>query len=109
MKTKTTYDQAHDVLRVNRVDATPFASREHPLDADLILHLDRDRHIVGVQLLYTSRMQGIWGVHPARHCLPTEIRTEVDNFMAWLDAGPANPDACAARKVPPAWMLAAQS
>lgn len=104
MTIRTTYDRQHDVLYVKIEGAHIATSREHPIDGDLTLNYDHDGRIVGIQFLWMRELRGMWAQHPGRHCLPGEIRDEVDRFMEWLDAGPVDPEQCAARPVPPQWV-----
>ena len=107
MKAKTTYDQRHDVLYAKLEGATVHASREHPLDGNVIMNLDQERRIVGVQILSVSELVGMWDVHPVRHSLPGVMCAEIKRFMQWLEAGPQTPDANVCRRVPPEWVLQA--
>jgi uncharacterized protein YuzE len=105
MFTRTTYDKQHDVLYVKDVLSRISYSQEHSIDGDLVLNYSREGRITGIQFLFVSDVKGMWCCHPGRHCLPGPIRDEVDRFMSWLDAGPKDPEQCAARRVPPQWCL----
>jgi uncharacterized protein YuzE len=104
---ETTYDRKTDVLYVKLHGARPYASREHPLDGDLVVDYDHERRAIGIRFLHVQAVRGMWDVHPARHCLPREIRDEIERFMSWLDAGPEDPERCAQRNVPPKWLVEA--
>jgi len=106
---RTTYDSKHDALYVKLLGARIATSREHAIDSDLVLNYDRDGDIVGIQFLLVSLVHGMWQAHPARRALPGALRDEVDRFMGWMDAGPPDPEQCAARRVPPQWVLEAHA
>jgi len=103
---RTRYDRDLDVLYVLDEREHVAHSHEHQIDSDLVLNYNRDGQIVGAQFLFVRELRGMWGAHPGRHCLPGAIRDSVDRFMAWLEAGPADPELCAQRTVPPEWLLA---
>jgi uncharacterized protein YuzE len=104
---RTRYDQKYDVLYVRYEEAKIYTSREHALDPDLVVNYDHERRIIGVQFLWINQVRGMWQVHPARHCLPQDIRLEIDRFVEWLETGPVDPDANRQRRVPPQWVLEA--
>lgn len=102
---QTVYDPQNDALRTRYRGAHIAASKEHTLDSDLVISYDHDRRIVGVQLQQVNQIRGMWQVHPARHCLPTELRLEIDHFVEWLESGPMDPETNRQRNVPPRWLI----
>lgn len=102
---RTVYDPRNDALLTRYRGAHIMARKEHTLDSDLVISYDHDRRIVGVQLQQVNQVRGMWQVHPARRCLPTELRQEIDRFVEWLESGPMDPEKNRQRHVPPQWLI----
>lgn len=78
------FDDSLDVLSAWFVNARVVRARTAATDAHIVLKLDSDGHIVGLELLGPSELRpAFWRSHPARTELPADLLSDVD---AWLES-----------------------
>jgi len=76
-------DRANSVLYVKRKGASIARSRESDHDGELVLNLDVNGTVVGVQLLSVGGLPwSVWLNHPDRSKLPNELREDMDAYLA---------------------------
>jgi uncharacterized protein YuzE len=81
-------DELSDVLYAKVEGASIRTSREAPNDGDLILNLDENGRVIGVQVLGALSLTAhAWLEHPDRRMLPVEVSAAVEQ---WLAAHPLN-------------------
>ncbi len=73
-------DSNADVLYLRLEGARIEHSREAPSDDSLILNMDREGQIVGVQVLYASNLAEHWHEHPDKGMLPAALCSALDNW-----------------------------
>jgi hypothetical protein len=78
---RVTLDDLGDVLYATRGDPVATA-KEAPTDSYLILSLDTQGRVVGVQLLAAHEMPPeFWLRHPDRAALPADLLSAIDEWM----------------------------
>lgn len=81
------YDPDADVLYVWRTGVSFHRSKEAKHDGYLILNMDSQGEVVGVQLLSARQMPAsFWATHPDRGAIPSDILGAID---VWVDTFPA--------------------
>lgn len=71
------------MLYVKRKGASIARSRESAHDNELVLNLDVNGTVVGVQLLSVGGLPwSVWLNHPDRGSLPNELRDDLDAYLA---------------------------
>lgn len=77
------HDDQHDVLYARRDGARIAKSREAPGDGYLILNLDEQGSIVGVQFMFPTDLSAEeWAGHPDRQSLPHDIDSVLNAWFA---------------------------
>lgn len=86
VKDSLSYDPDADVLYVHRIGTSIHRSKEAEHDGYLILNMDSQGEVVGVQLLSARQMPAsFWATHPDRDAIPSDILGAINT---WIDTRP---------------------
>ncbi len=77
------YDAGADVLYVRRDGATIHRSKEAEHDGYLVLNMNSQSEVVGVQLLCAKEMPATtWHEHPDKERIPLDIFNAVEDWTS---------------------------
>lgn len=74
-------DAAVDVLYVRRRGRQLVTSRTYD-DDGVVLNLDAEGQVSGLQIVFVSELFGDWNTHPDRVHIPPELLTVVDGWFS---------------------------
>ena len=75
------HDETLDVLRVRLANDTIVRAKAAPSDGHLILELNREGNVVGIEMLDTNMRPAFWEQHPDQALIPASISSGVKAFL----------------------------